>query len=116
MAERNKVIAEGAGACPVAAAMLGLAGPGRRKVVCVVSGGNLDTAKLLQILACCPHATLSPKPDPDARKCPFASRKQKEAGADGAGEGGGVGRMATASFVLGAAVAAGLCLALGRRR
>ena len=48
MAERNRVIAEGAGACPVACALAGNAGPG--KVVCIVSGGNIDFRKLCQIL------------------------------------------------------------------
>jgi threonine dehydratase len=48
MAERNRVIAEGAGAVPVAAAIQGLVGGG--KVVCVVSGGNIDSAKLSTIL------------------------------------------------------------------
>jgi len=48
LAERNRVIAEGAGAAPVAAALAGEAGDG--KVVCVVSGGNIDTAKLVKIL------------------------------------------------------------------
>jgi threonine dehydratase len=48
MAERNRVIAEGAGAVPVAAALQGMAGGG--KVVCVVSGGNIDSAKLATIL------------------------------------------------------------------
>lgn len=46
--ERNRVLAEGAGALPVAAALSGKAGGG--KVVCVVSGGNLDTSKLMTIL------------------------------------------------------------------
>jgi threonine dehydratase len=49
MAERNCVIAEGAGACPVACALDGRAGTG--KVVCIVSGGNIDFAKLCTILA-----------------------------------------------------------------
>ena len=49
LAERNRVIAEGAGACPVACALEGLAGAG--KVVCVVSGGNIDAAKLCAILS-----------------------------------------------------------------
>ena len=49
MAERNRVIAEGAGACPVACALDGRAGTG--KVVCIVSGGNIDFAKLCTILA-----------------------------------------------------------------
>ncbi|HKQ53110.1 MAG TPA: pyridoxal-phosphate dependent enzyme, partial [Pyrinomonadaceae bacterium] len=49
LAERNRVIAEGAGACPVACALEGMAGAG--KVVCVVSGGNIDVTKLCAILA-----------------------------------------------------------------
>jgi threonine dehydratase len=48
VAERNRVVAEGAGAAPVAAALSGHAGGG--KVVCVVSGGNIDAAKLAVIL------------------------------------------------------------------
>ncbi len=48
MAERNRVIAEGAGACPVACALGGQAGSG--KVVCVVSGGNIDVSKLVKLL------------------------------------------------------------------
>ena len=46
--ERNRIVAEGAGATPVAAALAGKAGGG--KVVCVVSGGNIDVSKLLKIL------------------------------------------------------------------
>jgi threonine dehydratase len=48
LAERARVVAEGAGAAPVAAALSGRAGGG--KVVCVVSGGNIDPAKLAIIL------------------------------------------------------------------
>jgi threonine dehydratase len=48
LAERNRIIAEGAGATPVAAAMAGRAGGG--KVVCIVSGGNIDAATLAAIL------------------------------------------------------------------
>lgn len=48
LAMRQRVIAEGAGATPVAAALAGLAGEG--KVVCVVSGGNIDSLKLAKIL------------------------------------------------------------------
>jgi threonine dehydratase len=48
LAERHRVIAEGAGATPVAAALAGV--PEARKVVCVVSGGNIDAAKLCAIL------------------------------------------------------------------
>ncbi len=46
--ERNRIIAEGAGAVSVAAALKGLAGNGR--VVCVVSGGNIDTGDMNTIL------------------------------------------------------------------
>jgi len=49
LAERGRVIAEGAGAAPVAAALAGRAGGG--KVACVVSGGNIDRAVLAGILA-----------------------------------------------------------------
>lgn len=42
VAERNHVISEGAGACAVAAGLSGKCG--MRKVVCVVSGGNIDMA------------------------------------------------------------------------
>jgi threonine dehydratase len=48
LAERNRVVAEGAGATPVAAALAGKAGAG--KIVCIVSGGNIDSAKLARIL------------------------------------------------------------------
>lgn len=48
LAERNRVVAEGAGATPVAAALLGKAGGG--KIACVVSGGNIDATKLARIL------------------------------------------------------------------
>jgi threonine dehydratase len=48
LVERNRVVAEGAGALPVAAALAGRAGTG--KIVCVVSGGNIDSAKLARIL------------------------------------------------------------------
>ena len=45
---RNHVVAEGAGAASVAAAIRGGAGEG--KVVCIVSGGNINPAKLAEIL------------------------------------------------------------------
>jgi threonine dehydratase len=48
LAERMRVIAEGAGALAIAAALAGRAGAG--KVVAVVSGGNLDFATLARIL------------------------------------------------------------------
>jgi len=44
----NHVVAEGAGAVALAAALSGKAGGG--KLVCIVSGGNLDPAKLVKIL------------------------------------------------------------------
>ncbi|MGH7681060.1 MAG: threonine ammonia-lyase [Candidatus Eiseniibacteriota bacterium] len=49
LAERCRVIAEGAGAASVAAALSGRAGTG--KTVCVVSGGNIDPDKLAVILS-----------------------------------------------------------------
>jgi threonine dehydratase len=48
LAAANHIIAEGAGAAPVAAALAGRAGGG--KVVCIVSGGNIDPGKLCKIL------------------------------------------------------------------
>jgi len=48
LVERNRIVAEGAGATPVAAALAGRAGTGR--IVCIVSGGNIDRAKLAKIL------------------------------------------------------------------
>ncbi len=48
LVERNRVVAEGAAATSVAAALAGRAGNGT--VVCVVSGGNLDTDTLVRIL------------------------------------------------------------------
>ncbi|HLJ44870.1 MAG TPA: threonine/serine dehydratase [Bryobacteraceae bacterium] len=48
LVQRNRIVAEGAGACGVAAARAGRAGTG--KVVCIVSGGNIDAAKLAAIL------------------------------------------------------------------
>jgi len=44
LAERLRVIAEGAGALAAAAALAGRAGSGR--VVCIVSGGNIDLSRL----------------------------------------------------------------------
>jgi threonine dehydratase len=61
LAERNRVIAEGAGAAPVAAALAGIGGvpsgpptannDGSRggNVVCIVSGGNIDLSKVAKI-------------------------------------------------------------------
>jgi len=49
LVERARVVAEGAGALALAAALDGRAGTGN--VVCVVSGGNIDTPNLAKILA-----------------------------------------------------------------
>ncbi len=49
LVERGRIIAEGAGAAPLAAALTGKAGGG--KLVCVVSGGNIDRAVLAELLA-----------------------------------------------------------------
>ncbi len=48
LAERTRVIAEGAGALAPAAALACRAGPG--KIVCIVSGGNINLSKLSEIL------------------------------------------------------------------
>jgi len=48
LAARTRVIAEGAGALSVAAALSGRAGEGR--IVCIVSGGNIDALRLATIL------------------------------------------------------------------
>ena len=49
LVERARVVAEGAGAASVAPALAGRAGRG--KVVCVISGGNIDRTALAEILA-----------------------------------------------------------------
>jgi threonine dehydratase len=48
MAEKTRVIAEGAGALGLAAALTGNAGPG--PIVAIVSGGNIDLPKFCEIL------------------------------------------------------------------
>jgi threonine dehydratase len=48
VAERNHVISEGAGACAVAAGLSGKCGA--RKIVCVVSGGNIDLSVFAQLV------------------------------------------------------------------
>ncbi len=48
IAERARVVAEGAGACGVAGALSGRAGGG--KVVCIVSGGNIDLDRFASLL------------------------------------------------------------------
>ena len=82
LCERNKVVAEGAGACPVAAAMRGLCldpeqqrqrklKHSKTKIVCVVSGGGLDTDKLIQILSRCPASATD---KPSGPECPVTKR------------------------------------------
>jgi threonine dehydratase len=51
VAERARVIAEGAAGCAVAAALSGRAGRG--KVVAVVSGGNIDLARFASLVGAC---------------------------------------------------------------
>ena len=48
MAEKARVISEGAGALPLAAALTGKAGPG--PIVAIVSGGNIDLAKFSELI------------------------------------------------------------------
>ena len=49
MAEKARIISEGAGALPVAAALTGKAGKG--PIVAVVSGGNIDMKKFCELIA-----------------------------------------------------------------
>jgi threonine dehydratase len=58
VAERARVIAEGAAACAVAAAVSpALAGRGHEKIVAVVSGGNVDLSRFAQLVGACPSET-----------------------------------------------------------
>lgn len=50
IAEKLRVIAEGAGALTLAAALSGKAGDG--PIVCVISGGNVDLAKFAELVDC----------------------------------------------------------------
>jgi len=49
MAERMRIISEGAGALPLAAALTGHAGQG--PIVGIVSGGNIDLKKFAELIA-----------------------------------------------------------------
>jgi threonine dehydratase len=60
MAEKARVISEGAGALPLAAALTGKAGPG--PIVAIVSGGNIDLAKFSELIG-----SVSFPPAPSAR-------------------------------------------------
>jgi threonine dehydratase len=54
VAERARVIAEGAAACAVAAAVSpAMASRGHKNVVAVVSGGNVDLKKFAQLVGAC---------------------------------------------------------------
>jgi len=48
LAEKARVISEGAGAMPLAAALTGKAGDG--PIVCIVSGGNVDLKKFCELI------------------------------------------------------------------
>jgi threonine dehydratase len=48
MAEKARIISEGAGALPVAAALTGKAGNG--PIVAIVSGGNIDIKKFCELI------------------------------------------------------------------
>jgi len=48
MADKARVIAEGAGALPLAAALTGKAGQG--PIVAIVSGGNIDLRKFCELI------------------------------------------------------------------
>ena len=57
VADRVHVIAEGAAACAVAAALTPeFARRGHRKVVAVVSGGNIDLARFAHLVGACPES------------------------------------------------------------
>jgi threonine dehydratase len=49
VAARNHIICEGAAACAVAAGLSGKAGSG--KIVCIVSGGNIDLSKFSELVS-----------------------------------------------------------------
>ena len=54
MAEKARIIAEGAGCLPLAAALTGKAGQG--PIVAIVSGGNIDLKKFSELIAATPVA------------------------------------------------------------
>src|SRR5882762_9953036 len=53
LAEKARVVAEGAGSLSLAAALTGKAGPG--PIVAVVSGGNIDMAKFCDLISSAAH-------------------------------------------------------------
>jgi threonine dehydratase len=62
-AERAHVIAEGAAACAIAAAVSGRAGTG--KVVAVVSGGNIDLSRFASLVGACAESRADRGPNTD---------------------------------------------------
>jgi threonine dehydratase len=55
-AERCRIIMEGAAACAVAAAQSPhIAAAGHRKIVAVVSGGNIDLSRFASLVGACPQ-------------------------------------------------------------
>ena len=63
VADRVHVIMEGAAACAVAAALSpGFASRGHRKVVAVVSGGNIDLSRFAQLTGACVHPNIESRP------------------------------------------------------
>jgi threonine dehydratase len=54
LVERMHVVAEGAGAVSLAAALSGKAGGGT--ICCVISGGNIDSSRLAAIITRAPGA------------------------------------------------------------
>jgi threonine dehydratase len=62
MAEKARVISEGAGALALAAALTGKAGKG--PVVAIVSGGNIDLSKFFELIA----AAAPPDQEPTASR------------------------------------------------
>ena len=54
VADRVHVIVEGAAACAIAAAIsTAMADRGHRKIVAVVSGGNIDLARFARLVGAC---------------------------------------------------------------
>lgn len=64
VAERARVIAEGAAACAVAGALSGQAGGG--KVVAIVSGGNIDLNQFAALVGACDNRANSAAPSGDS--------------------------------------------------
>ena len=60
MAEKARVISEGAGALPLAAALTGKAGQG--PIVAIVSGGNIDLEKFAALIAVTAAASADQSP------------------------------------------------------